>query len=56
MGKRVMEVQGKRRRGRTNLKWLDNIMNDLLERELSGEVQTQDQVKWKRLIRNIDPT
>ena len=39
MGKRVMvmEVTGKRTRGRPKRMWLDNIKNDLLERELSGE-------------------
>ena len=30
-------------------------MNDLSERELSGE-ESQDRVKWRYLIRNIDPT
>ena len=38
VGKRVMvmEVPGKRRRGRPKRRWLDNIKNDLSERELSG--------------------
>ena len=46
----------KRRRGTpTNLRWLDNIKNDLSERELSGE-EAKDRVQWRRLIRNIDPT
>ena len=57
VGKRVMvmEVPGKRRRGRPKRRWLDNIKNDLSERELSGE-EAQDRVQWRRLIRNIDPT
>ena len=52
VGKRVMvmEVLGKRRLKR---RWLDNIKNDLSERELSGE---EHRVKWRHLIRNIDPT
>ena len=33
----VMEVSWKRRRGRLTRKWLDNIRNDLSERELSGD-------------------
>ena len=33
----VMEVPGKRRRGRPNRRWLDNNKNDLSERELSGK-------------------
>ena len=39
MGKRVMvmEVPGKRTRGRPERRWLDNIKDDLSERELSGE-------------------
>ena len=49
-----MEVPGKRRRGRPKRRWLDNIKNDLSERELSGE-EAQDRVQWRRLIRNIDP-
>ena len=51
----VMEVPGKRRRGRPKRRWLDNIKNDLSERELSGE-EAPDRVQWRRLIRNIDPT
>ena len=44
-GKRVMvmEVRGKQRRGRPKRRWLDNIRNDLSERELSGE-KAQDRV------------
>ena len=54
VGKRVMvmEVPGKRRRGRPKRGWLDNIKKDLSERSLSGE-EAQDRVQWRRLIRNI---
>ena len=57
VGKRVMvmEVPGKRRRGRPNRRWLDDIKNDLSDRELSVE-EAQDRVEWRRLIRYIDPT
>ena len=40
----VMEVPGKRRRGRPKRRWLDSIRNDLSERELSRE-DAQDRVK-----------
>ena len=33
----VMEVPGKRTRGRPKRRWLDKIKNDLSERELSVE-------------------
>ena len=36
IGKRMTEVPGERRRGRPKRMWLDNINNDLSERELSG--------------------
>ena len=49
-----MKVLGKRRRGRPKRRWLDNIKNDLSERELPGE-EAQDRVQWRRLIRIIDP-
>ena len=51
----VMEVPGKRRRGRPTRRWLDSIRNDLSERELSGE-DVQDRPRWRRIIRHIDPT
>ena len=54
VGKRVMvmEVPGKRIRGRPKRMCLDNIKNDLSERELSGE-ETQDRVKWWCLTRIV---
>ena len=48
-------LPGKRRPGRLKRRWLDNIRNDLSERELSEE-EAQDRVKWRCLIRNIDPS
>ena len=35
MGKRVMVIEGKRRRGSLKRRWLDRIMNDFSEKELS---------------------
>ena len=55
VGKRMTEVPGERRRGRPKWRWLDNIRKDLSERELSWE-EAQDRVKWRRLIRHMEPT
>ena len=57
IGRRVvlMEVAGKRRRGISKRRWLENIKNDLSERELSEE-EAQDRVQWRRIIRHIVPT
>ena len=41
-----MEVPGERRRGRPKRRWLDNIKNDLSERELSGE-EAQGRIKME---------
>ena len=43
-----MEVPEKIRRGIPTPMWLDNIRNDLLEREQSGLE------KWRRRIRKVD--
>ena len=51
----AMEVPGETKERKTKERWLDSIRNDLSERELSGE-DAQDRAKWRRLIRNIDPT
>ena len=52
----VMEVPGKRRRGRPKQVWLDNFRNDLSERELLSGEEAQDRAKWRSLIKSIDPT
>ena len=53
VGKRVMvmEVPGKRRRGRPKRRWLDNISS--FRREMSVE-EAQDRVNWRCHIRNTD--
>ena len=55
VGKRVMvmDVPGRRRRGRPKRRWLDSIRNDLSERELSWEY-AQDRANRRRLIRHVD--
>ena len=52
VGKRVvvMEVPGKRRRGRPKRRWLDNIKNDLPHSDLSGEkAQTGFPQSWQSM-------
>ena len=51
----VMYVPEKRSGGRPKRRWLDNIRNNLLERNLSRE-EAQDRVKWRPFVINIDPT
>ena len=56
VGKIVMvtEVPGKRRRGRPKRRWVDNIKNNLSERELLGEeAQTQEVSHKKYLMRHL---
>ena len=61
MGKRmmVMEVLGKRRSERPKRRLLDNIRNDLLERDLSGEEAQYWKKKnvswrWVTLTRDLE--
>ena len=56
VGRIVMgtEAPGKRKRGTPKRRWLDNIKNDLSEREFSVE-DPQDRHKWRRLIRPSTP-
>ena len=46
---------GENKERKTKAGCLYNINNDLFQRELSGE-DAQDRTKWRRLIRDIDPT
>ena len=56
MGNRVTAIEVPwKRRGNPKRKWLDNIRNDLSEREQSGD-ETPYRINWKRLIRNTNPT
>ena len=43
-----------RRRGKQQRKSLDNTRNDLSDRVVMEEAQYR--VKWRHLIRNVDPT
>ena len=57
VGRRVMEMEipGKRRRGRPERRWMDNITEDMEEFSLK-ERDTGDRVKWRKRIRCGDPT
>ena len=44
----VMEVPGKRRRGRPKRRWLDSVRNDLLARELAGG-EAEGWAKYRRI-------
>ena len=51
----VMDVSGKRWRGRAKRRWMDSIKHDLTEKGLSG-MKAQDRATWRRLVRNINAT
>ena len=57
VGKRliVMDVPGKRRKGRSKRGCTDCIKHKSTEKGLSGE-GTQDRTTWRRLLRNNDST
>ena len=46
---------GEKKERKTKAGCLYKINNDMSERELSGD-DAQDRTKWRRLIRDIDPT
>ena len=57
VGKKVMEmeIQGRRGRGRPKRRWMDCIRDDLGARGLTGG-EVWDRGRWRKLVRNIDPT
>ena len=57
IGRRVLEmkVQGRRKRGRPNRRWLDKVKDDMKEKGLSGE-EVYDRATWRRMSSYIDPT
>ena len=49
-----MEVPGRRRRDRPRKRWKDTLNEDMREKDVQVN-DTQDQCRWRRLIRNSDP-
>ena len=48
VGRRAMDVQGRRKRGRPKRRWLDKVRDDIKEKGLSGK-EVYDRATWKRL-------
>ena len=58
VGRRAMEmkVQGRRKRGRPNRRWLDKVnYYDIKEKGLSAD-EVYDRATWRRMSSYIDPT
>ena len=47
-------MEGRRKKGRPKLMWMDNGNVDLMETRLSGE-KSHNRTVWKKLVRNIRP-
>ena len=51
----VMNVQGRRKRGRPKRRWLDKVKDNIKEKELSAD-DVYDRATWRRMSSYIDPT
>ena len=51
----VMEVQGRRKRGRPKRRWLDKVKDDIKEKGLSAD-DVYDRATWRGMSPYIDPT
>ena len=54
VGRRAMEIQGSRRRGRPKRRWLARVRGDIKDKGWSGE-EVYDCAAWRRVSSNIDP-
>ena len=50
-----MDVEGRRRKGRSKQRWMGSVDVDLREKGLSGE-QTHNRAVWRQVVTYIDPT
>ena len=50
-----MKVQGIRKRGRPNRRWLDKVKDDIKEKGLSTD-DVYDRATWRPMSSYIDPT
>ena len=57
VGRRAMEmkVQGRRKRGRPERRWLDKVKDDIKEKGLSAD-EVYDRATWRRMSSYIVPT
>ena len=51
----VMSVQGRRKRGIPNRRWLDKVKDDIKVKGLSAEGM-YDRAAWRHMSSYIDPT
>ena len=56
VGRRAMEmkVQGRRKRGRPKIGWLDKVKDDIKEKGLSAD-EVHERATWRRMSSYIDP-
>ena len=50
-----MEIPGRRGRGRPKRRWMDVVNEDLREKRLTEE-DALDRSRWRKAVRNVDPT
>ena len=54
IGRRMMRIEMKRRRGRRRRRWKNNIKEDMKKAGVSEE-EAEDRVRWRMATRCCDP-